>query len=68
MIWSLVETIVANTALAAILAIPAWFVGRRTRYQAVAHLLWLIVLLKLLTPPLVPLRIPAPAFASSTLR
>lgn len=65
MIWSLVETIVANTALAAILAIPAWFVGRRTRYQAVAHLLWLIVLLKLLTPPLVPLRIPAPAFASS---
>jgi WD40 repeat protein/beta-lactamase regulating signal transducer with metallopeptidase domain len=42
----------ANAACAAILAIPAFLVGRYGRRPALAHALWLLVLLKLITPPL----------------
>lgn len=61
MVWWLVECMAANIALASALAVAAWFVGRKTRWQAMAHLLWLIVALKLLTPPLVSIQIPVPA-------
>src|SRR5262245_51598632 len=43
----------ANAACAALLAVPAYLVGRFTRRPALAHALWLLVLLKLVTPPMV---------------
>src|SRR5215212_6277834 len=48
----------ANAACAAILAIPAYLVGRYGRRPALAHALWLLVLLKLVTPPLFHLSLP----------
>src|SRR5947209_10822006 len=43
----------ANAACAALLAIPAFLAGRFwKRRPAVAHCLWLLVLVKLVTPPL----------------
>jgi WD40 repeat protein/beta-lactamase regulating signal transducer with metallopeptidase domain len=41
----------ANALCAAVLAVPAYLVGRYGRRPALAHALWLVVLLKLLTPP-----------------
>src|SRR5262249_47526478 len=55
----------SNAALAAILVVPAWVVSRNFRRPALAHALWLLVLLKLVTPPLIPVRflpaLPEPA-------
>src|SRR5215207_9193741 len=45
--------IVSNLALAALLAAAAWIMHRRLRQPAVAHVLWVLVLIKLVTPPLV---------------
>jgi bla regulator protein blaR1 len=42
-----------NAALATLLATLAWAVARYGRQPALAHVLWVVVLLKLLTPPLV---------------
>jgi beta-lactamase regulating signal transducer with metallopeptidase domain len=50
----------ANAALAAVLAVIAAVVGRLSRRPALAHGLWLLVLLKLITPPLVNVPIPLP--------
>src|SRR5213080_4180581 len=47
----------ANLAVATVLAILAVLAGRFSRRPALVHSLWLLVLLKLITPPLVPLRI-----------
>jgi beta-lactamase regulating signal transducer with metallopeptidase domain len=49
----LVSTGLMNAAAATLLASVAWVVGRCWRRPALAHLLWAIVLLKLLTPTLV---------------
>jgi beta-lactamase regulating signal transducer with metallopeptidase domain len=43
--------LLANAACAVVLAVPAWAVGRGGRRPALAHALWLLVLLKLVTPP-----------------
>ncbi len=43
----------ANAVCAAVLAVPAFLVGRYGRRPALAHALWLLVLLKLVTPPVV---------------
>jgi beta-lactamase regulating signal transducer with metallopeptidase domain len=50
--------IISNVVLASLLALVAWFVGRRLRRHSIAHILWVLVLVKLVTPPLVsvPLR------------
>jgi beta-lactamase regulating signal transducer with metallopeptidase domain len=50
-----------NAVLASGLALTAWLFGRLDRWPAIAHSLWLLVLLKLLTPGLieVPLSLPA---------
>src|SRR6266542_2655488 len=45
----------ANLAVASILAVLAIVVGRFCRRPALVHSLWLLVLLKLVTPPLVQL-------------
>ncbi len=42
----------ANAATAIVLAIPAYAVGRWGKRPAMAHVLWVLVLVKLLTPPL----------------
>ena len=45
--------LVSNILLALWLALAAWFVQRRLRWHAIAHILWMLVLVKLVTPPLV---------------
>src|SRR4051812_38404526 len=45
----------SNALMAAVLALPAAAVARLGRRPALAHALWLLVLLKLLTPPLIPI-------------
>jgi len=42
-----------NAVLATLLATVAWAIARHGRQPALAHVLWVVVLLKLLTPPLV---------------
>ena len=48
----LMQVGLSNGALAFGLAIVAWVVHRTGRVPAVAHLLWVLVLVKLVTPPL----------------
>ena len=50
---TLLALALANAACAAVLAVPAYLVSRYTRRPALAHALWLLVLLKLITPPLI---------------
>jgi len=47
--------LLTNAVLAGVLALAAWVVSRFTRRQAVVHGLFLLALLKLVTPPLVEL-------------
>ena len=47
--------LLTNAVLAGVLALAAWAVSRLTKRQAVVHGLWLLALLKLVTPPLVEL-------------
>jgi WD40 repeat protein/beta-lactamase regulating signal transducer with metallopeptidase domain len=53
----------ANALLAGLLAVLALVVGRCSRRPALVHCLWLLVLLKLVTPPVIPFPVPglAPA-------
>src|SRR5262249_54056834 len=62
----LLETVLSNSLAACALAGAAWFAGRMLRRPAAAHGLWILVLLKLCTPPLffVPLGWLAPAAAA----
>jgi beta-lactamase regulating signal transducer with metallopeptidase domain len=45
--------VVSNVLLALLLALAAWFVQRWLRWPGIAHTLWVLVLVKLVTPPLV---------------
>jgi beta-lactamase regulating signal transducer with metallopeptidase domain len=56
---SLVWVGLGNLALATPLAVIAWWSGRHSRRPALTHALWVLVLLKLVTPPIgwVPLEI-----------
>src|SRR5579872_4837335 len=45
--------IISNVVLASLLALTAWMVQRSSGRQAIARLLWVLVLVKLVTPPLV---------------
>src|SRR5579872_3655528 len=51
----------SNAAVAIVLAVLAVAAGCLGRRPALAHGLWLLVLLKLVTPPLVPIALPWPA-------
>ncbi len=51
---ALVRVVLSNCAVALALAVVAACAGRWCRRPALTHALWLLVLLKLLTPPLVP--------------
>src|SRR5690242_18040567 len=48
----------SNAVLAALLALAVAALGRLCRRPALVHSLWLLVLLKLVTPPLLPLPVP----------
>jgi beta-lactamase regulating signal transducer with metallopeptidase domain len=51
-------SLVATNAVASLaIALVAWAAGRATRRQAVVHGLWLLALVKLVTPPLVPIAV-----------
>ena len=51
MLW--LSWIVSNVFLALLLALAAWCIQRWLRRPAIAHCLWVLVLVKLVTPPLV---------------
>src|SRR5436190_9348076 len=53
----LVSIGLTNAILATLLAAIAWAIARFWRQPALAHLLWVVVLLKLLTPPLIEIPI-----------
>ena len=50
---ALPEAVLGNLAVAAVLAVFAAVAGRWGRRPAVTHALWLLVLVKLVTPPVV---------------
>jgi bla regulator protein blaR1 len=58
---TLLRIALSNALAAGILALAAGAVGRCCRRPALVHSLWLLVLLKLLTPPLVTVPLPWPA-------
>jgi len=55
---SLVEIGLANALVAGVLALVALVVGRISRRPALIHALWLLVLIKLITPPVISLPLP----------
>jgi beta-lactamase regulating signal transducer with metallopeptidase domain len=55
---TLLHAAVANALTATLLALPVALAARLSRRPALAHALWLLVLLKLITPPLFPVRLP----------
>jgi bla regulator protein blaR1 len=57
---SLLEVALSNAVVATFLAIAAAAFSRLARRPAVAHLLWILVLLKLVTPPFVRVLVPLP--------
>lgn len=59
MTW-LTTILLSNAVVVILLALPAWLAGRVFQRPAVAHALWTLVLLKLVTPPILALPIPAP--------
>ncbi len=61
----LVELGLSNALVAVVLAGAALLMGRFSRHPALVHLLWLLVLVKLVTPPL--FRLPVP-YLSTTKR
>ena len=65
---SLVASIASNVAVSTALALTAWVVQTRARWATVAHLLWIVALVKLVTPPLLTLPIwslPADALSAA---
>src|SRR6516225_243410 len=48
----------ANAVCAAVLAVLALLVGRYLRRPALTHCVWLLVLIKLVTPPFFSLKLP----------
>lgn len=55
------QYIISNIAVAGLLAFVAWLVGRSDRNSSLAHLLWVSVFLKLITPAVAVLEVPVPA-------
>ena len=50
---SLLEVALINAVMATGLAMVVWLVTRVWRHPVFVHTLWIVVLLKLITPPLV---------------
>src|SRR4051812_26089303 len=64
---SLVHAFLSNALVAAGLGLIPLILGRANRSPALVHALWIVVLIKLVTPPLLPISvaIPAPAAMES---
>ena len=54
------QFVAGNILVASLIGALAWQVGRRGRHAPIAHLLWVVVFVKLITPPIVLLPIPVP--------
>lgn len=52
--------ILSNVALASLLALAAWSVQRWLNRPAIARALWVLVLVKLITPPMLNLSLGGP--------
>ena len=65
MIETLTQIIASNLLVSATIAAVAWLIQSRQRHAALAHMLWTIALIKLLTPPLFTL--PVVPFATTNL-
>lgn len=67
--YSLVEISILNAITASALALAALVIGRMLRRPAVIHAVWLLVLLKLVTPPIfeIPVGLRLQPLASMTL-
>ena len=64
------EYALGNTLLAAPLALLAWSIGRSRRYPSLAHLAWVLVMVRLAMPPIAALpwlsiSLPLPRSAAS---
>jgi beta-lactamase regulating signal transducer with metallopeptidase domain len=55
---SLVHILLSNAVVATLMAVVVAAVSRICRRPALTHSLWLVVMLKLVTPPLVPVSLP----------
>jgi hypothetical protein len=53
------QALVSNVAIAAVCAIAVYAVTRIWKNPQLAHALWVLVLLKLVTPPFVSVPLPA---------
>lgn len=62
MLW--LSYITSNVLLASLLALAAWYVQKWIRSPAIARVLWVLVLVKLVTPPI--LSLPLGATSNST--
>src|SRR5947209_19977157 len=62
---SLLEIVLSNSAIATLLAVIAAVAGRYCRRPSIVYGLWLLVLVKLVTPPLV--RIPVSFISELTI-
>ncbi len=58
MLNSLVAVVLGNAVVASLLALGVWLLGRWFHKPALLHGLWVVVLLKLVTPPMVTLSVP----------
>ena len=58
---SIIDCLVSNVIVSAALALVAAFVGKLVRQPQVRHALWVLVLVKLITPPV--LQVPLPLFS-----
>lgn len=68
MVVALAIAAALNAVLAAGLAAIAWCVSRCLKWPALSHALWLLVLLKLITPPLIELPVPAAEWVPAAIR
>ena len=55
--WDVLFWLITNTVIAGLLAGLAYYVDRVVKCPALAHLLWVLVLIKLVVPPLLVLPI-----------
>ena len=55
---TLLEIALSNAIVVSVLAVIVFLVGRFARYPALCHGLWVLVLVKLVTPPI--LHVPLP--------
>lgn len=54
------QLIASNLVMACLIGSLAWLVGRNGRQATLAHTLWLLLFVKLITPPLVTVPLPFP--------